>query len=54
MKEAFLAAYLDAYQAHRPFAPAEIDPWLPLLAAARLNEQIAGEEAPLLHLVNAL
>ena len=54
MKEAFLAAYLDAYQARHPFAPAELEPWLPVLAAARLNERIAGEEEPLLHLAGAV
>lgn len=54
MKQAFLAGYLDAYQARRPFLPAEIDRWLPLLAAARLNERIAGEEASLRRLAGAV
>lgn len=54
MKQAFLAGYLEAYQMRCAFAPAKIDPWLPLLAAARLSEQIAGEEESLLRLAGVV
>jgi uncharacterized protein (TIGR02172 family) len=49
-RRAFLSAYLRAYRALRPLPDAEIDAWLPLLAAARLNERILAEQKTLLRL----
>jgi uncharacterized protein (TIGR02172 family) len=49
-RRAFLAAYLRAYRRMRPAPGAEIEAWIPMLAAARLNERIAAEEATLLRL----
>lgn len=53
-RQHFYAAYISAYQKRRPFASAHLDAWLPVLAAARLSEQIDGEEEPLLEMVGAL
>ena len=52
-RRAFLAAYLRAYRRLRPISAADIARWLPILAAARLNERIAAEEAALLRLTEA-
>ena len=52
-RRAFLAAYLRAYRRVRPISDADIARWLPILAAARLNERIAAEEAALLRLAEA-
>lgn len=54
MRKAFLAAYLRAYRSLRPLGDAEIAAWLPILAAARLNERIPVEEATLLRLAAAV
>jgi uncharacterized protein (TIGR02172 family) len=51
LRARFLAAYLRAYRGRRPCPDAELEAWLPVLAAARLNERIAPEEASLLRLV---
>jgi uncharacterized protein (TIGR02172 family) len=53
-RAAFFDHYLQAYRAQRPLAQAEIDAWLPVMAAARLTEAIEGEAASLLTLVRAL
>jgi uncharacterized protein (TIGR02172 family) len=52
-RRAFLAAYLRAYRGLRPVSDAEIARWMPALAAARLSERIAAEEAALLRLAQA-
>jgi len=54
VRQHFYTEYLSAYQLRRPFAPAQLDAWLPVLAAARLGEQIDGEEEPLLEMVDQL
>lgn len=52
-RRAFYQAYLAAYLGYRPFPVAEIEAWIPVLAAARLSNGIAGEEQDLLKLVEA-
>ncbi len=49
----FLRAYLRAYRSLRPLTDAEIEAWIPVLAAARLNERIAPEEKALLRLAES-
>jgi Ser/Thr protein kinase RdoA (MazF antagonist) len=49
-RRAFLAVYLAEYRTLRPFPAEQIEPWIPILAAARLNEQIAAEEDRLVRL----
>jgi aminoglycoside phosphotransferase (APT) family kinase protein len=49
-RRVFLARYLQAYRRLRPVADAEIRAWTPVLAAARLSEGIAAEDAALLRL----
>jgi uncharacterized protein (TIGR02172 family) len=49
-KRAFYSIYLRAYLELRPFPVEQIETWMPILAAARLNEGIAQEEDPLLRL----
>ncbi len=49
-RRAFLAVYLRAYRGLRPVSDAEIEAWIPVLAAARLTERITAEEATLLRL----
>lgn len=44
IRRAFLAVYLRAYRTLRPVTQAAIEAWLPILAAARLNEGIDAEE----------
>lgn len=46
----FYDAYLSSYLAHRPFPVAEIEEWIPVVAAARLSEGIVDEEEQLLRL----
>lgn len=50
IRRTFLAAYLRAYRQLRPFPIADLEPWLPILAAARLSERIAAEEEGLVAL----
>jgi uncharacterized protein (TIGR02172 family) len=54
IRRAFLAAYLKAYLALRSLSEDEIEAWLPILAAARLNEGIEAEKAQLHTLANAI
>ncbi len=49
-RRSFLDAYLSEYLSRRPFPVEEIEAWVPVLAAARLCEHIAEEEAMLLRL----
>jgi len=49
-RRAFYSAYLRAYLELRPFPVGQIETWIPILAAARLNEGIAQEENQLLRL----
>ena len=53
-RRSFYETYLSAYLTRRPFAVEEIEAWIPVLAAARLSENIAEEEADLLKLVEVL
>jgi Ser/Thr protein kinase RdoA (MazF antagonist) len=53
-REVFLGAYLDSYRSRNPISDAELDSWKPLIAAARLTEGIAEEEASLLALASQL
>ena len=50
-RRSFYEAYLSAYLSRRPFPVDEIEAWIPVLAAARLCEDIVEEEAELLKLV---
>lgn len=54
IRRAFLSAYLRRYRAQRSIDEADIARWIPILAAARLNERIAVEESMLLRLTEAL
>jgi uncharacterized protein (TIGR02172 family) len=54
IRRAFLAAYLKAYRALRSLSEAEIEAWLPILAAARLNEGIEAEKTQLHRLANSI
>jgi uncharacterized protein (TIGR02172 family) len=49
----FQQIYLREYQRHRPLSTIEIQVWLPILAAARLAEEITEEEESLLARVHA-
>jgi thiamine kinase len=53
-RRAFLSAYLRAYGRLRPFPVEEIETWMPILAAARLDEHIAEEEAHLVRLAESV
>lgn len=53
LRARFRAAYLRAYRGRRACPDAELEAWIPVLAAARLNERIALEEASLLRLVES-
>jgi uncharacterized protein (TIGR02172 family) len=54
IRRAFLSAYLRAYRTLRPLSQDEIEAWLPILAAARLNEGIAAEKPQLHRLANSI
>lgn len=43
-------AYMRAYRRLRPFHQADLDAWIPVVAAQRLTEQIPGEREVLLQL----
>lgn len=51
---AFLVAYLKSYRALQSLSETEIEPWLPILAAARLNEGIDAEETRLRSIANSI
>lgn len=53
LRARFLAAYLRAYRGRRACPDAELEAWIPVLAAARLNERIAPEEEALRRLVES-
>jgi len=53
LRNIFYAAYLREYRKRRPAPQAEIAAWLPVMAAARLNEKIPGEAEGLIALVTA-
>lgn len=53
IRRVFLSAYLRAYRSLRSLSMAEIEAWLPMLAAARLCEGIAAEETRLRALVDS-
>ncbi len=50
LRRTFLAAYLRSYRHRRPLSEAEIASWMPIVAAARLNEGVAGEQSALIRL----
>lgn len=52
MRRIYYVLYLRTYQQLRPMPTLLIQTWLPILAAARLNEQIPAEEAHWLAVVN--
>jgi aminoglycoside phosphotransferase (APT) family kinase protein len=51
VRRLYYALYLRAYRRLRPMPPLLIQTWLPIMAAARLNEGIAEDEAQLLERV---
>jgi Ser/Thr protein kinase RdoA (MazF antagonist) len=50
-RELFYSYYIKAYNELRPFSFEELHAWLPIVAAARLEERISGEEGQLLELI---
>jgi uncharacterized protein (TIGR02172 family) len=54
IRRAFLATHLKAYRALRSLSEVEIEAWLPILAAARLNEGIDAEKTQLHKLANSI
>ena len=54
IRQAFLAAYLRAYRTLRSLSEDEIEAWLPILAAARLNEGIEAEKTQLHRLASLI
>jgi uncharacterized protein (TIGR02172 family) len=54
VRRAFLVAYLKSYRTLRSLSEAEIETWLPILAAARLNEGIEAEETRLRSIANSV
>jgi uncharacterized protein (TIGR02172 family) len=54
IRRTFLAAYLRAYRTLRSLSEAAIEAWLPILAAARLNEGIEAEKTQLHRLANLI
>lgn len=50
----FYATYRRAYEEQAPLAATEVEAWLPIVAAARMAEQITGEEARLLSIIEAV
>jgi len=51
IRRTFYDAYRERYFARSPYDAAEVGEWLPVVAAARLEEGIAAEEAGLLRMV---
>jgi Ser/Thr protein kinase RdoA (MazF antagonist) len=51
LRRLYYVLYLRAYRRRRSVSQIEIDVWLPILAAARLNERIAEEEDALIERV---
>jgi hypothetical protein len=49
----FIPAYFKHYFELRPYDDARLAAWQPIIAVARLNERIVGEETRLLALVRA-
>jgi aminoglycoside phosphotransferase (APT) family kinase protein len=54
LRRALLRSYLRAYRAHRPCPDAAIAAWIPVIAAARLSENIAAERVQLLALAGSI
>lgn len=50
----FYAIYLNRYAQIRPFISEEVQAWIPLQAAARLNENIREEEDRLVRLAEKI
>ena len=51
LRRLFNYAYLRAYTRIRPYQPDRLEAWMPLVAAARLNEKISEEENYLMALI---
>ena len=54
IRDSFYAVYRRAYEERLPLAAAEIETWLPVLAAARLAEGVPEEEERLLRIVESM
>jgi uncharacterized protein (TIGR02172 family) len=54
LRRAFLSVYLRAYRTLRPLSQDEIETWQPILAAARLSEEIDAEETRLQSIANLI
>lgn len=54
VRHRFYAVYRRAYEERLPLAEAEIEAWLPVLAAARLAEGVPEEEERLLRIVERM
>lgn len=54
VRHRFYATYRRAYEEQVPLAATEVEAWLPVVAAARLAEHIAGEEQRLLSIVETV
>ena len=54
VRDRFYAIYRRAYEAELPLAQAEVEAWLPVLAAARLAEGVPEEEDRLLRIVERM
>ena len=54
VRHRFYAVYRRAYEERLPLAAAEIETWLPVLAAARLAEGVPEEEERLLRIVESM
>jgi uncharacterized protein (TIGR02172 family) len=52
-RSAFYRGYLERYQASTPEGKKQLQAWIPILASARLNENIAHETPALLNIVRA-
>lgn len=52
-RRTFYRAYLGRYQSQTPEGKQQFHAWIPVLAAARLNEEIANEQQALLAIVTA-
>jgi aminoglycoside phosphotransferase (APT) family kinase protein len=50
-RRAFYNAYIQRYQSRAPHDRQQLRAWIPIMAAARLNEEIANETPALLKLV---
>ena len=52
-RRTFYGAYMKRYQASAPEGKQQLQAWIPIMAAARINEEIANEQQALLAIVTA-